>query len=344
MQSFYPSPSRRRRGLALLATLVLALHGWVLLSLSDAWPRSEPPAPLTHWRLQMPVASAEAAVLDTAPSAPSPAMQTPAPMPAPEPAVTAPPADHPSDHPSVTEPMADVVAQASLPATPSTTKPSSTAKSAMQFTWPPSTKLIYEFAGESKGVRYSADGDMLWIHNNNQYQLQQEVRHLLMGSRSQTSTGSVGASGLMPMRFGDKGRQEVAAHFERHKGQVSFSANTPTQSLQEGAQDRLSLFVQLAALLAGSPQFQQVGQQISFQVVSARSAELWAFSVDKTETLKLPIGPLHTLKLSRVPLQQYDQTVEMWLSPQHGFLPARVRIVQTNGDVLDQFLSKVQKP
>jgi hypothetical protein len=34
----------------------------------------------------------------------------------------------------------------------------------------------------------------------------------------------------------------------------------------------------------------------------------------------------------------------MWLSPQHGFLPARVRIVQTNGDVLDQFLSKVEKP
>jgi hypothetical protein len=113
--------------------------------------------------------------------------------------------------------MADVVAQASLPATPSTTKPSSTAKSAMQFTWPPSTKLIYEFAGESKGVRYSADGDMLWIHTNNQYQLQQEVRHLL-GSRSQTSTGSVGASGLMPLRFGDKGRQEVRRISNATKG------------------------------------------------------------------------------------------------------------------------------
>ena len=136
----------------------------------------------------------------------------------------------------------------------------------------------------------------------------------------------------------------MAAHFERDKGQVSFSANTPTQSLQDGAQDRLSLFVQLAALLSGSPQFQQVGQQISFQVVSGRSAEVWAFSVDKTETLKLPIGPLNTLKLSRVPLQQYDQTVEMWLSAQHGFLPVRVRIAQSNGDVLEQFLSQVQTP
>lgn len=198
--------------------------------------------------------------------------------------------------------------------------------------------------GESKGIRYSADGDLLWLHNGSNYQLKQEVRHLLLGARSQTSVGQSSAHGLLPLRFGDKFKQEVAAHFERDKGQVSFSANTPTQSLQEGAQDRLSLFVQLAALLAGSPQFQQAGQQISFQVVSGRSAEVWAFSVDKTETLKLPIGALNTLKLSRVPLQQYDQTVEMWLSPQHGFLPARVRIAQSNGDVLEQFLSQVQVP
>ncbi len=213
-----------------------------------------------------------------------------------------------------------------------------------QFIWPPSVKLIYEFVGESKGIRYSADGDMLWTLNGHNYQLKQEVRHLLLGSRSQTSVGTSSPRGLLPQRFGDKFKQELAAHFERDKAWISFSANTPSQALQDGAQDRLSLFVQLAALLAGSPQFQQAGQQISFQVVSARSAEVWAFSVDKTETLKLPIGTLKTLKLSRVPLQQYDQTVEIWLSPQHGFLPARVRIAQSNGDVLEQFLSKVQTP
>ena len=213
-----------------------------------------------------------------------------------------------------------------------------------QFIWPPSVKLVYEFVGESKGIRYSADGDMVWTHSGSNYQLKQEVRHLLLGSRSQTSAGQLSSLGLQPLRFGDKFRQEVAAHFERDKGLVSFSANTPSQSLLEGAQDRLSLFVQLASLLSGSPQFQQAGQQIQFQVVSARTAEVWAFSIDKTETLKLPIGTLTTLKLSRVPLQQYDQTVEMWLSPQHGYLPARVRIVQTNGDALEQFLSKVQTP
>jgi len=185
---------------------------------------------------------------------------------------------------------------------------------------------------------------MLWQHDGQQYQLRQEVRHLLLGSRSQTSIGQLTEQGLQPSRFGDKFKQEVAAHFERSKGVVSFSANTPSQPLQEGAQDRLSLFVQLASLMQGNPDMRQLGQQIQLQVVSARSAEVWAFAVAKQETLALPIGSLPALKVSRLPLQQYDQTIDMWLSPAHGYMPVRVRIAQSNGDVLEQFLRKVETP
>jgi hypothetical protein len=34
----------------------------------------------------------------------------------------------------------------------------------------------------------------------------------------------------------------------------------------------------------------------------------------------------------------------MWLSPAHGYMPVRVRIAQSNGDVLEQFLRKVETP
>jgi hypothetical protein len=34
----------------------------------------------------------------------------------------------------------------------------------------------------------------------------------------------------------------------------------------------------------------------------------------------------------------------MWLSPAHGYLPIKVRIAQSNGDVMEQNLSKVQAP
>jgi len=203
---------------------------------------------------------------------------------------------------------------------------------------------LYDVIGESKGIRYSADGELVWKHDGSNYNLLLDIRHVLLGSRSQNSTGQLSAQGVQPKRFGDKYKQEVAAHFERDKGLVVFSANSTPQALQPGAQDRLSLFVQLGALLAGTPELRQAGQQIPFQVVAAKSSDQWAFQVDKEEMLSLPIGKLNTWKISRMPLKNHDQTAEIWLSPAHGYLPVKVRIAQTNGDVLEQQLRKVQAP
>ena len=213
-----------------------------------------------------------------------------------------------------------------------------------KFVLPAPSKLLYDVTGESKGIRYSADGELVWKHDGVNYSLLLDIRHVLLGSRSQNSIGQLSAQGVQPKRFGDKYKQEVAAHFERDKGLVVFSANSTPQVLQPGAQDRLSLFVQLGALLAGTPELRQAGQQIPFQVVAAKSSDQWAFQVDKEEVLNLPIGQLNTWKISRMPLKNYDQTAEIWLSPAHGYLPVKVRIAQTNGDVLEQQLRKVQPP
>jgi hypothetical protein len=213
-----------------------------------------------------------------------------------------------------------------------------------KFVFPVPAKLLYDVIGESKGIRYSADGELVWKHDGTNYSLLLDIRHVLLGSRSQNSTGQLSAQGVQPKRFGDKYKQEVAAHFERDKGLVVFSANSTPQVLQPGAQDRLSLFVQLGALLAGTPELRQAGQQIPFQVVAAKSSDQWAFQVDKEEVLNLPIGKLNTWKISRMPLKNYEQTAEIWLSPAHGYLPVKVRIAQTNGDVLEQQLRKVQAP
>lgn len=212
------------------------------------------------------------------------------------------------------------------------------------FLWPAPSKLWFEVVGQSKGIRYSADGDIVWQHDGSNYQMRQEVRHMLLGSRSQTSLGALSLQGLQPLRFGDKYKQEVAAHFERDKQRISFSSNAPSQTLQDGAQDRLSVLAQLASLMAGSPHLRQAGQAFQLQVAAPRSADVWSFVVEKQESLKLPIGSLPTLKLSRMPLLTHDQTVEIWLSPSHGYLPAKVRISQSNGDVLEQLLRKVETP
>jgi hypothetical protein len=72
------------------------------------------------------------------------------------------------------------------------------------------------------------------------------------------------------------------------------------------------------------------------QAVGTRTAEPWLFTVEAQEKLYLPGGTLDTLKLARQPRREYDQKVEIWLAPALSYLPARIRITQTNGDFIDQ--------
>ena len=182
---------------------------------------------------------------------------------------------------------------------------------------------------------FSLSSELTWQQDGQNYQARLEFSALGQ-SRVQTSRGLITPGGLAPLRFSDKYRTEVAAHFNREQGKVTFSANTPDIALLPGAQDRLSVLIQLAALLAGERAAYPVGSSIAIQTIGPRDADTWLFSVEADEVLQLPGGEQATLKLLRKPRKEFDQRVELWLAPGLGYLPVRVRITEANGDALDQ--------
>jgi hypothetical protein len=153
----------------------------------------------------------------------------------------------------------------------------------------------------------------------------------------------VGADGLEPLRFADRVRSEQAAHFQRDQGTISFSNNKPDVPLESGAQDRLSVILQLAALLAGSPQKYGPGTSITMQVASVNDAEPWVFTVEGQERLQLPGGHLSAVKLVRNPRRDFDTKVELWLAPGMDYAPIRLRLTQPNGDWVDQQWSSTDR-
>ncbi|MCW2313905.1 DUF3108 domain-containing protein [Rhodoferax antarcticus] len=182
---------------------------------------------------------------------------------------------------------------------------------------------------------FPLSGELLWRNQGADYSAR--LRYSILGqTRMQTSQGRITPTGLAPERFADKYRSEVAAHFNYVQGKVSFSANTPDAELLPGAQDRLSVLVQLGALVASAPERYLPGTTVSLQTVGPRFVDVWLFTVIQSEVLNLPGGSVDGLRLERNPRQPYDQKVEVWLSPQLGYLPARVRITETNGDSIDQ--------
>ena len=245
------------------------------------------------------------------------------------------PAESPESTPAQATPT---VAATSAPAT---AEPGQSAVTAVAL--PENMRLEYKMTGSAKGLNYQADAELGWRYSGDNYSASMRVSALFLGSRSMTSTGQVGPEGLAPTRFSDKSRSEVAAHFEPDKGQITFSANTPAVPWIKGAQDRVSVFIQLAAILAGNPAGFPAGSTISIYTVGPRDADTWTFRVEGEEKMTLPYGELETLKLTRQPRREFDQKVELWYAPALGYLPVRSKITQHNGDFIDQQLSALTK-
>ena len=356
MRRLWPVPKRWRPWVlgCALALAVLLGHIRVLQSLSEAlqlWPNAQPhgevdrafttrsvrlerPAPAAPVALPVRVAKKVAPVVPiAAPTETAKPTTEPAPSEllttAPDVSATGPSVDA-SPQPDAVSKDADVMANASPPR--------------WSLLLPGSTRLRYKVHGVIKGFNYYVNGELLWLHDGKTYDARLEISHFLLGARVQTSKGQVTLDGLEPLRFGDKVRSEVAAHFERQKGRVSFSANTPDAPLQALAQDQLSIFMQLAAMFAGDPNRIKPGMPLPFQAVGPRSSENWVFQVGKPEILKLDAGPVPAVALLRERTGEYDTRVELWLAPQLEYLPARIRLTQSNGDEVDMQWISSQKP
>jgi hypothetical protein len=210
----------------------------------------------------------------------------------------------------------------------------------------PPVLLVYDGKGEERGfIKYAASGELLWAPDGSRYNAQLAISAWGFRVRTWSSKGDLTDAGLQPLRFGDKPRgAELATHFQRDKGFISFSANNPDVPLQAGAQDKLSAILQLGAMVAGEPGRFANGTTITFQAADAHRAELWNFKVGANELLELPGGVVSALKLSKEPTAEFDQRIEVWLAPDMAYLPVRLRITEASGAFADLLWRKTQKP
>jgi len=199
--------------------------------------------------------------------------------------------------------------------------------------------LRYDVTGQSKGEDHRASGEIRWQTSEGRYQANFKISKLFFELRSQQSTGRLTDTGLVPERFADKRRSERAAHFEPEQGRIRFSNNAPDAPWLPGTQDRLSVFFQLAAWLNARPDGLREGQRLSLPVAGTSGADQWQLLVQALEPLDLPAGRWDALRVEVVPQKIFDQRIELWLAPQLDHLPVRIRLTESNGDVLDLQLS-----
>ncbi|MES2183259.1 MAG: DUF3108 domain-containing protein [Pseudomonadota bacterium] len=348
------------RPLAGLTAVVVLLHLLALHLLPAGLPDGSAAHPTPAFAVRMvaapvpppPPAPRAVAPPRPAPPRPKPPVRT-APAVPPPPAVdaAAPPADAPSAPADLPGPAgtADAGPGNSPPPAPET--PAAPPPPVPPAAPPPppvgvpgSVRLLYNIEGFAKGLTYHARSELLWQQDGGRYEARLEISAFLIGSRVQTSTGRIGPAGLLPERFSDKARSEQATHFDYEGGRIVFSSNAPQVPLAPGAQDRLGLFLQLGALLAGDASRYPAGATITLPTAGPRDAADWTFAVGAPENLHLPAGDITAIPLDRAPRKDYDTRVEVWYAPALGWLPVRIRITQFNGDFIDQQLRGTENP
>jgi hypothetical protein len=253
----------------------------------------------------------------------------------------APPAPAPALTPaSAPEPARPAAVTGAPPAAPKAAEAPATARAVLV---PPSARFHYDVALQAKGFALKGQAELEWRHDGRQYEAKLEVSNPFLTKRIQRSTGRITEDGLAPGYFLDKSKNEQAAHFDREKGRVIFSNNRPPAPLEAGLQDRLSVLMQLAAMVGAQPARFRTGVEIAIPTASTREAEDWIFAVEGEEDLQLPGGAVRALKLHRKPRKEFDQRLELWLAPRMDYAPVRVRLTNPNGDTVDQRWSSTDK-
>jgi len=338
---------------------VLAMHWWLLSGASSGlWPgeagsTGETVAALSTRMIELPQVSPEPSLPDALPvnKEPSPAPSDREPESLPAQASEAPEAqffgnttDQPP--PARTETETVLPTLPDEPPSPPISQPPPTSERLPRFAFPPPVILNYDVFGQTDGQKNIVSASITWRHDGENYQASLVVSKFLVNLRQWTSKGALTAGGLAPVRFGEKGfrRAEVASHFVRDEGRVIFSANTAPVVLLPGAQDHLSVFMQLASLWAGEPNKLAGGDTLSFQSIGPRQAETWTFVVSPEERITVPGGNMQAIKLTREPTGDYSTKAEIWLAPQLAYMPAHIRLTEPNGNILDMVWTDSQTP
>lgn len=211
---------------------------------------------------------------------------------------------------------------------------------------PPATITLDVARTDKDGTEWSGEAVLAWQANEDTYKIKVEAGIRVVFTRVNlvvlTSEGAVAATGFAPIKMTEKrrGRSLTATHFNWGDNRLTFSSSQAAYPLVPGAQDKASIPLQLSAIARGDAK--QLSGDIDIFVGEDRDASVYRFRVVGQEEIDTRLGKLQTWHLTRPPLPgSYKSTLDIWLAPQHGWYPVRIRNTEANGAVTTQTVNNI---
>jgi len=216
-----------------------------------------------------------------------------------------------------------------------------------KFDVPPSADLSYSITSLQSGIQLKGDALVRWRGGNQKFSAASEARAMLLGKiLDSKSEGLIDAFGLAPVSFTEKRfrRDPTTTTFDRSTQTIRFAASDLTYPIKGGEQDRNSVIWQLISVARAAPAKFKPGSEWVFFVAGQRDAEPWTFKVAGQEKIGTPLGQLNTVHILRAPPPDAPgQRLDIWLTPQQEWYPARLRFTEKDGEYIEQTLEKIDK-
>lgn len=156
-----------------------------------------------------------------------------------------------------------------------------------------------------------------------------------------TSNGLVNRNGLRPLQFEARRTAaeppQVSAEFDWAQAQLVLKHNGKTEAvaLPSGTQDRLSVMYQFMYL---APERMR---QLDFPMTNGRKLDRYRYRATPDVEIDTGLGRLKTVHLVKQ-REPGDTVNEVWLSPQHQYLPVKVLFVERDGVRLEQIVQSLE--
>jgi hypothetical protein len=243
--------------------------------------------------------------------------------------------------------------QAASSATPGTPDPTPPVQ------LPRSVDMAYQATATQNGRPVTLSSTIIWRRDEQFYNLHWRLYGPAIGDHSRDAKGLVTARGLAPITAQAMGPNGYALLFDyaqsRLRGPSLPSASAPESAglaLPPGAQDPLSVLIQLSGLIAGNPAQYPVGSRITLPVANSadqpvRQAD---FVIVDDSDFSFLSGALANqrspaLHLVHEPASDHDTRVELWLAKRLDYLPVRLLLTPaTGGNPLDMTLQSATLP
>ncbi len=154
------------------------------------------------------------------------------------------------------------------------------------------------------------------------------------------SSGELTGSGLRPLHFeGGRSatdRRRVQAEFDWQSGQLALThgGRTDTVPLPDGTQDRLSAMYQF---MFRAPDRRQ---HLELTMTNGRRLSVQRYAINPGVEIDTPLGRMKTLHLVKQHAPAEDGA-EIWLAPQHRYLPVRMLILEDDGARYEQIITRL---